>query len=174
MRTFMLAKSKEYQQGCASQDVTDTGGWCLVANTHEPELAPGRPMSLHHVTADAGVAAFLTEFFHGQSVLDIGAGIGQYQVWFDNHGAKLTGYKAFDGAANVEEFTNGNVEFTDLTVPGALVGYIADWVMCLEVGEHIPANREDVLLHNIHNANRKGIILTWAIPGPKRLSHLPI
>merc|ERR1712070_1076588 len=41
----------------------------------------------------------------------------------------------------------------------------ADWVLCLEVGEHIPQKHEDVLLHNVLDTARKGVIISWSNGG---------
>lgn len=46
---------------------------------------------------------------------------------------RWTGY---DGAGNIRAFTHDHVAFVDLTVPLSLPR--ADWVLSLEVGEHIP------------------------------------
>ena len=40
-----------------------------------------------------------------------------------------------------------------------------DWVMSLEVGEHLPCEFEDNFINNLHNNNESGIILSWAIKG---------
>ena len=69
-------------------------------------------------------------------------------------------YRAYDGAGNVEAWTDGFVEWVDLTRP--LVLPMADWVLSLEVGEHIPSAYEAQYLSNLHAHNRCGIILSWA------------
>ncbi|SCM08307.1 conserved Plasmodium protein, unknown function [Plasmodium chabaudi adami] len=40
-----------------------------------------------------------------------------------------------------------------------------DYVLCLNVGEYIPQNKEKRFLENLDRANRKGIIISWDIPG---------
>jgi hypothetical protein len=52
----------------------------------------------------------------------------------------------------------------DLTVPQYL-DRTFDWVMSMEVGEHIPAEFEQILLDNIARHAREGVLLTWAVPG---------
>ena len=39
--------------------------------------------------------------------------------------------------------------------------YESDWVLSLEVGEHVPSRYEDMYLRNLHAHNCKGIILSW-------------
>lgn len=46
-----------------------------------------------------------------------------------------------------------------------------DWVLSLEVGEHLPAKFEATFLKNLHTHNRKGVVLSWAIPGQGGLGH---
>ena len=41
----------------------------------------------------------------------------------------------------------------------------ADWVLCLEVAEHIPLEHEDTLINNLHQHNRIGIVVSWAQKG---------
>ena len=167
-----MARQTIVAMDCAKGDVSGSGGWCLAVDTTAPELAPGRPMAQHHVVGDSGLALAFSELLEGHSLLDLGAGIGQYGVWFDSHSTNLTWYLAFDGASNVETFTKGAVNFFDLTVENTLNGLQAEWVMSLEVGEHVDAVYEDIYLANVHNANTKGLILSWAIPGQGGHSHI--
>jgi hypothetical protein len=100
-----------------SEDVQESGGWCLVpAATDEAskwDQNGGRPAK-NHMTADAGVAAGIKKFIGSGSsittVIDIGAGVGQYGHWFKNNNAAIS-WKGYDGAANVEEFTSNFVSW---------------------------------------------------------------
>ena len=38
----------------------------------------------------------------------------------------------------------------------------ADWVVSLEVGEHVPRKFELMLVRNLHVHNRCGVLLSWA------------
>ena len=40
-----------------------------------------------------------------------------------------------------------------------------DWVISLEVGEHIPKEYENIFIENLHKNNIRGIVLSWAIKG---------
>ena len=68
-------------------------------------------------------------------------------------------YLAYDGAGNVEEYTLGFLKHFDLTLPLALPR--TDWVISLEVGEHVPSKFEGMLFRNIHRHNCRGVILSW-------------
>jgi len=47
-----------------------------------------------------------------------------------------------------------------------------DWVVSVEVGEHIPAERMDYFLDNLVVLARYGVILTWAVPGQGGRFHI--
>ena len=55
-------------------------------------------------------------FIDGESVTDLGAGVGQTGHALRALLPKLD-YRGYDGAGNVEEYTRGYVKFADLTVP---------------------------------------------------------
>jgi hypothetical protein len=163
---------KRLQQESTEVKALPTGGWCLEESFGGDRLTPLQPMAREHVPADPGISAVLAELFAHSSVLDLGAGIGQYSVWFRNHSVPFEFYESFDGSPDVERFTNGSVHFIDLTSPDALDALAADWILCLEVGEHLPSRYEDVLLQNLHRANRRGIVLSWGVPGQGGFSHV--
>ena len=52
----------------------------------------------------------------------------------------------------------------DLSKPNKLEEKF-DWVLCLEVGEHIPKEYESILIKNIDDNNTKGVVLSWAVVG---------
>ena len=61
----------------------------------------------------------------------------------------------------LEEVTGGFVQFVDLTAPLSLPR--ADWVLSLEVGEHVPSQHEAALIRNLHAHNCRGVVLSWAV-----------
>ncbi len=131
--------------------VTATGGWCLFPDGHTG--ASG------HKPADRGLAAELSGLFDGQSVADFGAGLGQY-------GEAIRGmrsYVAYDGALNVEEFTFGRVTWLDMTTPFTLAEPV-DWVLSLEVGEHMPPESTEDFIASLARNARVGVVVSWAVP----------
>ena len=44
----------------------------------------------------------------------------------------------------------------------------ADWVLTLEVGEHIPPQFMDTFLSNVVRHARHGVVMSWARPGQTR------
>ena len=63
------------------------------------------------------------------------------------------------------------MKYLDLTVPQYGLP-LYDWVMSLEVAEHIPREYESVYLSNIVRHAKEGIVLSWAIPGQGGHKHV--
>ena len=87
-----------------------TGGYCLRKD--KPNRGGNDCLSPQLA------AALASHAFVGTSVtvLDLGAGIGQYGTFFRSHAAAShINYIALDGAENIEESTKGLVRFADLT-----------------------------------------------------------
>lgn len=86
---------------------------------------------------------------------------------------QVKSYDAFDGAPYADETTDGRVEFLDLTVPVYHLGQF-DWVVSLEVAEHISREFEAVYVDNLARHAREGIVLSWAPPGQEGHSHVNV
>jgi 2-polyprenyl-3-methyl-5-hydroxy-6-metoxy-1,4-benzoquinol methylase len=97
--------------------------------------------------------------FEFTKIIDIGCGTGYYVNYLRNSGFDCTG---FDGNPFTEEITNGLCKIADFSVPQNLG--IFNWVISLEVAEHIPSEFEDVFIDNLHRHNTEGMILSWSIP----------
>jgi hypothetical protein len=114
------------------------------------------------------------------SVNNFGAGVGQYKeaILHQGNGQHIlpdqkhpkVEWKAYDGAGNVFDYTKGFVNYFNLTVPLELPK--DDWVVALEVGEHVPNKYEGKLNCNLHHHNCKGIILSWAVLGQDGHLHI--
>ena len=89
---------------------------------------------------DRGLLDAMVDLIDGGDVLEFGAGKGCYTAAFRRKGVSV---RAFDGSPQVASLTHGLVQSSDLTSPLRLGR--ADWVVCLEVAEHIP--RELSLIH---------------------------
>ena len=92
--------------------------------------ATGRPLGM--ACTPLTLAPRLASLFSNRSVLDVGAGLGQYGVYFTKHSAAQNiSWVGVDGAENVENATGGRVHFADLTeaVPAWLAARRFDWVM---------------------------------------------
>ena len=189
------ARHAAARAGCATTSrggILPSGGWCLV-HSHRAafsarhsggtyRLPRNRTVELpaHHYAADGTVVNVLGALLLGklpfmartatpQSLADFGAGVGEYghalaAVHPEVH------WRGYDGAGNVEEFTRGFVRFVDLALPLALPR--ADWVLSLDVGEHVPPEHEAMYLRNLHAHNCRGVILKWAELGVRGNGHV--
>lgn len=115
-------------------------------------------------------------------MLDLGAGSGQYGYCFNKTGcAKDQGvvWYGYDGAVNVEGYTAQAREHEVPELPAVLFADLSrvvrlpqcDWVMSLEVGEHLPPEHTANFLKNIHASNRRGVIISWALAHPWARGH---
>ncbi len=93
----------------------------------------------------------------GKTVVDLGAGLGHYTRYIR---AKRTTalMLAYDGGIGCVERTHGLVQFLDLSLRGQDIG-VFDWVLSLEVLEHIPPQYEKDTVDNVARAAREGLVL---------------
>jgi cyclopropane fatty-acyl-phospholipid synthase-like methyltransferase len=113
---------------------------------------------------DSVLASSLLNFFKSENVsslADFGCGMGDYVKNFKLNNINAIG---FDGNPNTPELTNNLCKVLDLSKP-QMFNRPFDWVMSLEVGEHLPQQFEDIFINNLHNNNKYGIVLSWAIKG---------
>ena len=106
------------------------------------------------------------------TVVDVGAGIGQYGAVLEANSERIS-WRGYDGAGNVENFTHGRVQWFDAT-DAALdsIDGIADWVISLEIAEHIPVNATDAFVDLLARHSRYGVLLSWATPGQGGHGHI--
>lgn len=109
---------------------------------------------------DRGLASALSRFFGpSASVVEFGAGKGCYTDALRTAGTANA--QAFEGAPQIEDVTHGFVRHADLSTSGLSVG-LADWVLCLEVAEHVPFANMSTFLSNLDAHNTKGIVMSWS------------
>ena len=113
----------------------------------------------------------LVKFFKNENaeiIADFGCGMGTYVQKFNDENIVADGY---DGNPNTEELTKSHCHILDLSEPIEF-DKPYDWIMSLEVGEHIPKEYEDIFINNLHTNNKYGIVLSWAIPGQGGCGHV--
>lgn len=166
-RALNLKRQKIGQMECEEatrnkvrQKVSSTGGWCAQTSVEN---------SGEHKT-DTKLVPVLAKFFQGKYVASFGDGPGRYKQLLSDSGL-LKGYDAYDGAPFSEKTSEGRVMYLDLTLPQYGLP-LYDWVMSLEVAEHIPKEYESIYLDNIARHAKEGIILSWAKPGQGGFSHV--
>lgn len=96
------------------------------------------------------------------SVADFGAGGGHYCKFFNKTGDYCC--SAFDGSPKAALYTGGAVQTQRLDEYFDL-GRRFDWLLCLEVLEHIPEAKEVVALANLRRHASKGLVLSWSEHG---------
>ena len=103
-------------------------------------------------------------------VASYGEGPGEYKSLIERTG-KVTKYDGYDGAPYAEKVSRGKVRYLDLTTPQYGVRAY-DWILCLEVAEHISRRFESIFLDNLFRHAREGIVLSWARPEQRGTAHL--
>ena len=119
---------------------------------------------------DPSLAEGIKEFLKNEnckSLVDLGCGSGWYTRFFNSH-FPCDGY---DGHPDTFTNTNGLCSVLDLSYDQKFEKKY-DWVMSLEVGEHIPEEYESVFINNLHQNNTFGIILSWAVIGQGGHGHV--
>lgn len=124
----------------------------------------------HEHAFDARLSQAICSLFRDNKVgtsYDFGCGHGQYTQAMNALGIRTVG---FDGNPITASFPNCRV--LDLT--GSFDLPQVDAVLCLEVGEHIPAEFENILITNIDKHVRSGglVVLSWAVPGQGGFGHV--
>ncbi len=119
--------------------------------------------SAEHV-ADETLKTGLALLFEGSSVVDFGCGDCYYLKQFRQWGIECDGY---DG----NPLTPAEGGVLDLS-ENVDLGKQYDWVLSLEVGEHIPVEYERRFIENVHAHNRLGVVLSWAIEGQGGRGHV--
>lgn len=120
---------------------------------------------------DPYLASVITKFLlteKAKSVVDFGCGTGAYTKHFLKHRIPA---EAYDGNPLTPQITDGIGKIQDLSIPFDL-GKQFDWVMSLEVGEHLPKIYEQIFIENLIRHCRKGIILSWAVKEQGGLGHV--
>lgn len=109
---------------------------------------------------DKLLCASLAALFVGRRVLDMGCGRGHYVKWWRYWGLMVD---AMDGNPMVVRHVKDAV-VADFALPMERPSAYYDWVLCLEVGEHIPVEYEQTFIDNVAKHVQGGLIISWAIP----------
>ena len=104
------------------------------------------------------------------SFIDLGAGPGFYSAFMYARGWSGVAYD-YTPMNDLELYP---VSQADLTDEDAVWPTPADVVLCLEVGEHIPASKTGVFIANLKRAaeSAKSMVLSWAPPGQTGFGHV--
>ena len=113
---------------------------------------------------DEALARGLSGLFAGKSVGDFGAGFGRYVEEIRKYG-QVSSIVGYDGMPDVEKSSKGLVRRVDFTSEVGSGIPVFDWVLSLDVGEHIPPEKEDVFITNVCSHSREGAVVSWAESG---------
>jgi len=141
----------------ANVRIDDSGAWYLPEN--------------FMYKFDQSIANAILDRVITGDVLELGAGLGCYTHYFQDS-KKITSITGYEGAANVEEMSEGFIHQADLTKKQDFGGMQYDWVLCMEVAEHIPPQFQYMFLLNVLSPATKGVVLTWGIPGQSGRGHV--
>lgn len=122
----------------------------------------------HHVFDPKLSEALITFFKREGTVCDLGCGTGDYVREMRKAGIDADGY---DGNPHTFSITNGQCNVLDLTSVHHL-NKKYDWILSLEVGEHIPKEFESQFIENLMVNNTKGVVLSWAVKGQGGHGHV--
>ena len=104
--------------------------------------------------------ANLFKFNDINNVIDIGCGLGYYKQVIESYGITCDG---FDGNPNTPELTNNKCQVLDVS-ENIENQQQYDGLLCLEVGEHIPKEKEQVFIKNLAYYSPTLLVLSWALP----------
>lgn len=114
---------------------------------------------------DESLCSGIADMFKTCKAVDIGCGDGRYVKYLNEHGIQCRGYDGNPDTANIE-----SCDVCDFSRPVNIGFY--DLVLCLEVGEHIPAEFQKIFLDNVAYAADNWIVLSWAIKGQGGHGHV--
>ena len=100
---------------------------------------------------------------------DIGCGNGEYCAFFKNHG-----WPCVHGYEGTKDITSLGIYDDILRVDLTKRRWVEvpyDFVLCLEVGEHIPLQCEQVFIDNLCEYARQDLVMSWAVPGQGGAGH---
>lgn len=142
-----------------------------VSGTIHPNGYWDGPQAVHQHQYDSSLSEALLAFFKREganTVVDLGCGMGSYVRHFNQHGLSASGV---DGNPATPTLSKGTCSVADLSVV-ADVAAPHDWVLSLEVGEHLPQEHEEAFMENLHRHNARGMVLSWALKGQGGTGHV--
>ncbi len=121
---------------------------------------------------DKGLSDALITYLNDNNAntcVDFGCGTSAYYVRYLNKNHFLC--DGFDGNPNSFKISKGLVKIQDLAESFHLDKKY-DFVISLEVAEHIPKEYEKIYIENLHRHNAQGIIISWARIGQGGRGHV--
>jgi len=118
---------------------------------------------------DLLLAARIGMLYHPEKAADLGCGNGRYCTIFKSYGWPIV--HGYEGTPDINSLgIYDDIMHLDLT-KRRWVDIKYSFVLCLEVGEHIPAKHQEVFLDNVAEFTSKDLIFSWAVPGQGGKGH---
>lgn len=133
--------------------------------------------SLNGHDYDRGLADGIIDIFRTlkiRTAVDLGCGPGWYVEDLIQYGIKAFG---IDGNPNVlaqsSKYPCARMNCIEYDLSNPLTDIVkVDGVICIEVGEHIPQQNENIFIDNILAFDSRLIAISWAAPGQKGDGHV--
>jgi len=140
----------------------ETGIWTLEVAKRRHRFDPELAKAITEMYAPDGK-------YKIELAADIGCGPGEYCAAFKSYGwPEVHGYEGTKGITTLGVYDD--ITRVDLT-KRRWVGIPYDFVLCLEVGEHIPLQYEQVFIDNLCEYTMADLVMSWAIPGQGGAGH---
>jgi len=118
--------------------------------------------------ADAGLGRALQCIVGAGTLLDLGAGAGQYGAFFSGCPRPRPAWEGVDGNPRVEAFSRlgpsgaftRRLSLCDLEAASSV--QVHDWSMSIEVAEHLPPSCVPRYLRLLNTSSRIGAVLSWS------------
>ena len=150
--------------GIAVGYISKKGMWIGYMGTSN---ADSQLASLHKI--DEGILNSLPQILDEESsVVDFGCGNADYTKHLISEGFKC---EAYDGNPSTPEMTDGVGKVLDLSEKFDLKKKF-DYVISLEVAEHIPKEYEEIYVDNLIRHTEYYLITSWAVKGQGGEGHV--
>lgn len=128
--------------------------------------------------ADPGLADAVGCLVGTGTLLDVGAGVGEYGAHFGGCAAeRAPRWSGIDGTPNVTRLASSGpgglvVSHANFCVRSDPKLRVHDWLMSIEVGEHLPPPCVKGFVKMLVDHSRLGIVLSWAHHGQPGRGHV--
>ncbi|GAG96300.1 unnamed protein product, partial [marine sediment metagenome] len=114
-------------------------------------------------------AQIATMFWAPKRAADVGCGRGHYCAIFKGCGWPIV--DGYEGTPNITSLgVYDNIMILDLS-KRHWVAIEYPFVLCLEIGEHIPKKHEQIFIDNVADFASKDLVLSWGVPGQGGTGH---
>ena len=128
--------------------------------------------SLKRHRCDVSLAVAIDANYKPATAVDLGCGLGAYCKIFNACGwPYVIGY---EGTPEVKALPSAyqKILHIDLTDPMDPTQSSFEFVLCLEVGEHIPRKFEKIFLDNLSILCGEDLVISWALPNQGGTDHV--